>query len=441
MAYPPYGRSNSRSIFAPRWSSLFLGLTFFFLFASGYLYGQADAIQGRHVLSPILRQIGIDPGRVGIYAVAPVSAELSESDRQHVQAFWETWNYVNQEFLLRDRINHEQMVYAAIRGMLGTLNDPNSVFLSPAQRDVADADLRGTFDGVGISVENRSGAIQVVSPVDGSPAQEAGIVAGDILTHVDDADVRGYNLNDVVPLIRGPRGTTVRLTIERPGNAEPLLFELIRAEIRLQNIRARMLDNQIGYLRIASFSRNAPSELSDRINEMLNQQPSAIVLDLRSNPGGFVTSAVEITSQFLNDGVVYYQRGPSGEDQEYRTRGPGKLTTVPIAVLVNRGTASASEITAAALRDSGRAVLIGEKTFGKGTVQTVRQLSDRSGLRLTSAQWLTPEKVPIHGLGLDPDLAIEGPPAPGAADDATISEAVRYLSTAIAQQSVAEAAP
>jgi carboxyl-terminal processing protease len=306
---------------------------------------------------------------------------------------------------------------------------------------VADADLRGAFDGVGISVENRSGAIQVVSPVDGSPAQEAGIIAGDIVTHVDDTDVRGYALNDVVPLIRGPRGTVVRLTIERPGVGEPMVFALTRAEIRLQNIRARMLDEQIGYVRIASFSRNAPAELSERINDLLNQQPSAIVLDLRSNPGGFVSSAVEITSQFLNDGVVYYQRGPSGDDQEYRTRGHGKMTTVPIAVLVNRGTASASEITAAALRDSGRAVLIGEKTFGKGTVQTVRQLSDRSGLRLTSAQWLTPEKVPIHGLGLEPDVPVDGPPAPGAADDAAISEAVRYLSTAIAQQSLAEASP
>jgi carboxyl-terminal processing protease len=439
MAYPPYGPPRSRSNLAPRWSALFLGLTFFFLFASGYLYGQADAVQGRHILSPVLRQLGIDPSLVGIYAVAPVTADLSESDREHVQAFWETWNYVNKEFLNRDRINHQQMVYAAIRGMLGTLNDPNSVFLSPQQRDVADADLRGSFDGVGITVENRDGAIQVVSPVDGSPAQDAGIQAGDILTHVDFADVRGFNLNDVVPMIRGPRGTVVHLTIERPGVGEPMVFALTRAEIRLQNIRARMLDNQVGYLRIASFSRTAPAELSERMSDLLKQQPSAIVLDLRSNPGGFVTSAVDITSQFLSDGVVYYQRGPSGEDEEYRAKGSGKMTNLPIAVLVNRGTASASEITAAALRDNERAVLIGEKTFGKGTVQTVRQLSDRSGLRLTSAQWLTPEKVPIHGLGLEPDVAIESP-APGPTDDAVITEAVRYLHTAMAQ-SVAEATP
>ena len=441
MAYPTYGLNRSRSVFAPRWSSLFLGLTFFFLFSSGYLYGQADAVQGRHVLSPVLRQLGIDPGRLGIHAVAPVNAELSEADRQHVQAFWETWNYVNQDFVPRDRINHEQMIHAAIRGMLGTLGDPNSVFLSPSQRVAADADLRGTFDGVGISVENRNGAIQVISPVDGSPAQEAGVLAGDVVTHVDDTDVRGWELTDVVPLIRGQRGTMVRLSIERPGVAEPLSFPLTRAEIRLQNIRTRMLDDQIGYVRIASFSRTAPAELSERVNDLLNEQPAAIVLDLRSNPGGFVTSAVDITSQFLDDGVVFYQRGAGGEDQEHRTRGDGKMTNVPVAVLVNRGTASASEITAAALRDSGRAVIIGEKTFGKGTVQSVRQLSDRSGLRITSAQWLTPEKVPIHGLGLEPDVPIEGPIPPGAADDPAISEAVRYLTTALAQQPVAHASP
>jgi len=420
---------------------MLLALTFFFLFSSGYLYGQADAVQGKHALSPILRLVGIDPSRLGIYAIAPVNADLSETDRLHVQAFWETWNYVNQDFLPRDNVNREQMIFAAIRGMLSTLGDPNSVFLTPSQREMADADLRGRFDGVGISVDGRDGTVHVVAPIDGSPAQQAGILADDIVTHVDDTDVRGFNLNDVVPLIRGQSGTTVRLTIERPGAPEPLVFTLTRSEIRVAAVRARMLDSQIGYLRVASFSREAPSELLDRMKELLDQQPTAIVLDLRSNPGGFVNSAVEITSQFLNDGIVYYQRGASGDDQEYRTRGPGLMTNLPIAVLVNRGTASASEITAAALRDSGRGVLIGEKTFGKGTVQTVRQLSDKSGLRITSAEWLTPGKVPIHGLGLQPDIALEGLLAPGPATDPAITEAIRYLTTALAQQPVAMTTP
>ncbi|HEX3244308.1 MAG TPA: S41 family peptidase [Chloroflexota bacterium] len=440
MAFDPYGPRTARSMFVPRWSSIFLALTFFFLFSSGYLYGQADAIQGRHVLSPLLRQLGIDPSLVGIYAVAPAGADLNDTDRQHLQAFWETWNYVNEEFFPRDHVNHEQMIYAAIRGMLSTLGDPNSVFLSPSQREISDADLRGSFDGVGISVESSDGAIRVISPVDGSPAHEAGIISGDVVTHVDDTDVRALNINDVVPLIRGQRGTTVRLTIERQGLPAPLEFVLTRAEIRLQNIRARMLDQQIGYIRISSFSRNAPQELSDRINDLLVQRPSGLVLDLRSNPGGFVNSAIDITSQFLDDGVVLYQRGAGGDDQEYRTKGAGRMTSQPIAVLVNRGTASASEITAAALRDSGRAVLVGEKTFGKGTVQTVRQLSDRSGLRLTSAQWLTPEKTPIQGQGLQPDIAVD-PAAAGGDNDAAIAEAVRYLSTELAQQSVAGASP
>ena len=253
--------------------------------------------------------------------------------------------------------------------------------------------------------------------------------------------MRGWNLNDVVPLIRGQGGTTVRLTIERAGVAEPMQFTFTRAEIRVSAVRARMLDSQIGYIRVASFSREAPTELTNRMKELLDQQPTAIVLDLRSNPGGFVTSAVEITSQFLSDGVVFYQRGANGDDQEYRTRGPGLMTSLPIAVLINRGSASASEITAAALRDSGRGALIGEKTFGKGTVQTVRQLSDRSGLRITSAQWLTPGKVPIHGQGLQPDIAVEGPLTPGPANDPAITEAICYLTTAQAQQPVAMVTP
>ncbi|MFN0072213.1 MAG: S41 family peptidase [Chloroflexota bacterium] len=448
MAYNPYGQPSARygprrarSGFAPRWSSLFLALSFFFLFSSGYLYGQADAVQGRHVLSPALRQFGIDPSRVGIFAVAPVTTDLSEVERQHLQAFWETWNYVNRDFFPRENVNREQMVFGAIRGMLETLGDPNTVFLSPSQRELADADLRGSFDGVGIQVDNKDGDIRVVAPIDGSPAQEAGVLPGDILTHVDETDVRGFALSDVVPLIRGQRGTTVRLTLVRSGIEQPLSFTLARAEIRVQNVRARMLDGQIGYVRVSSFSRSAPADLSARISELMDQNPSALVLDLRSNPGGFVTSAVEMTSQFLSDSVVFYQRSANGDDQEFRTRGQGQMTTVPIAVLVNRGTASAAEITAAALRDGGRAVLIGEKTFGKGTVQSVRQLSDQSGLRLTSAQWLTPGKVPIHGQGLLPDITVEAPLAPAAESDPAIAEAIRYLSTALAQQPIASAAP
>lgn len=437
MSFDPYDRRPPRTRSGPRLSHVVAAVFSALFFASGYLYGQADAAQGQHALVPLLRRFSIDPSRVGVVTTAPDLSVLTDSERRNVQAFWETWNYVNRDFFPQDRVNREQMVYAAIRGMLDTLEDPNTVFLSPAQRQLADADLRGSFDGVGIQVDIKDGEIRVVAPIDGSPAQEAGMLPGDIVTHVDDTDVRGFDLNDVVPLIRGPRGSSVRLTVRRADADAPLVFTMARAEIRVQNVRARMLDQQIAYVRIASFSRTAPEDLAARLKEIQEQQPTALVLDLRSNPGGFVTAAVEMTSQFLDDGVIFYQRSAGGEDQEFRARGQGLMTGVPIAVLMNRGTASAAEITAAALRDAGRAVLIGEKTFGKGTVQSVRQLTDGSGIRITSAQWLTPGKEPIHGNGLQPQIPVEAPLTPALDNDPAINEAVRYLTTTIAQQKVA----
>jgi carboxyl-terminal processing protease len=173
----------------------------------------------------------------------------------------------------------------------------------------------------------------------------------------------------------------------------------------------------------------------------MSQHPSGMVLDLRSNPGGFVTSAIEISSQFMSDGVIFYQRSAGADDQEFRPTAGGLATSVPMVVLINRGSASASEITAAALRDAGRAVLMGEKSYGKGTVQTVRQLSDQSGLRLTSAQWLTPGKVPIHGVGLQPDVALEGALAPGTDIDAAVSDAAQYLLSHVAAGTAAAITP
>jgi carboxyl-terminal processing protease len=440
MAYGPIPRRSRVPL--PRLSLVFAVISFGLVFVSGYLYGQSDAVRGRHAFSPALRMIGIEPTQIGLFGTMPASLELSDGDRQRLAAFWETWSYVDKDFFPRESVNHTRMMYGAIRGMLESLNDPNTVFLTPASREAADAELRGSFDGVGIQVDVRDGQLRVTAPIDGSPAEQAGIRPGDVIVRVDDRDIRGLTSGDVVPLIRGPRGTAVTLMINREGSPEPLSFTLIRAEIRLSAVRARMLHPQVAYLRISSFNRGVSNEVNARLADLMIQQPAGLVLDLRSNPGGFVSSAVDTTSQFLRDGVIFYQRGADGEDQEFRpTTTTGQAADVPIVVLVNRGTASASEIMAAALRDNGRAVLLGEKTFGKGTVQSVRQLSDRSGLRLTSAHWLTPNQVPIHGEGLLPDIPVDAPLTPSVESDAAVEAALHYLLQTHASTGVATAAP
>jgi len=279
--------------------------------------------------------------------------------------------------------------------------------------------------------ENR---LTVVAPIEGSPAEAAGFRPGDVVLAVDGKSLSGKTLNDTVGLIRGQRGTPVTLTVVRQGSTDPIEITVVRAEIKLKSVRVRMLDDQVGYLRISSFSANTGTEMTNAVKNLVEQQAKGIVVDLRNNPGGYLSTSVEATAQFMDPGsVVLFQKSGNGDVKTYRTEGGGVATRVPLVVLINKGSASASEIMAGALRDSGRAFLVGEKSFGKGTVQNVHELSDRSGLRVTTAQWLTPADKPIQGVGLLPDQVIELPPTATIsseatrADDAQLDAAVRHL--------------
>jgi carboxyl-terminal processing protease len=311
--------------------------------------------------------------------------------------------------------------------LVEAVGDPYTTYVSPRHRELSDAELHGSFDGIGIQVDLREGKLRVVAPLDGSPGQRAGIWPGDVITHVDGQDVSHLSLADAVALIRGPRGTTVTLTVAREGEPAPLTFVIVRSEIKLESVRSRMLDDQqIGYVRVTTFAEPTGPQLREHLRTLLNAQPRAMVLDLRSNPGGYLSSAVEVTSQFLRDGVVLYQQGAAeAERQETRTNGSAQAADLPLAVLVDHGSASAAEVVAAALRDNRRAILVGEKTYGKGTVQELHNLSDNSQLRITVAQWLTPGGQPIQGEGLVPDIPVEA--AEGR--DATLDAAVQYLTT------------
>jgi carboxyl-terminal processing protease len=400
-------------------------LAFGMAFVSGYLFGRSEPANGPLAFLDILQ-----PST----ARATEERVLTSDEQQRFKVFWETWQIVERDFYDKTQVDHQKLIYGAIKGMVDAVGDPYTVYQTPAQREVSDTDLRGSFDGIGIQVDMKDNRLTVVAPIEGSPAEAAGFRPGDVVLEVDGKSLSGKTLNDTVGLIRGQRGTPVTLTVLRQGTNDPIQITVVRAEIKLKSVRVRMLDDQVGYVRISSFSASTGTEMANAVKNLIDQQARAIVVDLRNNPGGYLSTSVEASAQFVDPGtVVLYQQSGNGDRKTYRTEGGGTASQLPLAVLVNKGSASASEIMAGALRDNGRAFLVGEKTFGKGTVQNVHELSDKSGLRVTTAQWLTPAEKPIQGVGILPDQVVELPPTATIsseatrADDAQLDAAVRHL--------------
>ncbi len=343
--------------------------------------------------------------------------------------FWEVWQIVDAEYYDRSALDYQKLTFGAIRGMLEALGDPHTGFAEPTVSRISDEDMRGSFDGIGIQVEVKDGKLTVVAPIEGTPGDQAGIRAGDVIVQIDGADATKLSLMEAVSKIRGPRGTTVRLSIAREGAAEPLTFDLVRAEIKPVNVRSKLLPGAIGYVRLNSFTASSGDEVKAALSGLLEQHPRALILDLRNNPGGLLQAAVDVSSQFLKDGVVLYEKRRDGDPVPLNAKPGGVATDLPLVVLVNQGSASASEIVAGALQDRGRAVLVGEHTFGKDSVQNIHRLSDDSSVRVTFARWYTPNRQDIHQKGLTPDVAVALTDEDARAQrDPQLDRAVEYLS-------------
>jgi carboxyl-terminal processing protease len=322
--------------------------------------------------------------------------------------FWEAWHLVEDNFYSQ-LPDSQVLVWGAIRGALATLGDPHTSFLEPQPRQREKEDLSGRFGGIGAFVTQAEDGSISLDPMEGLPAQEAGVLKGDVVLKVDDTEITpDLTVDDVVTLVRGPVGTVVTLTLRREGLEEPLVIDVERADIPSPSVESQMLEEApaIGYVRIMMFSDRSATELEDALDTLKAEGMSSLVLDLRGNGGGLLGAAVDVASEFLGDGVILYQveRGPS--EKAEKATGPADYADAPLVVLVDGGTASASEIVAGALQDRGRAVLIGEKTYGKGSVQSVFDLSDGSSVHITSAQWLTPNRHQISGEGLTPDVEV-----------------------------------
>lgn len=338
--------------------------------------------------------------------LAADSKEQKPSTYELLNLFGDVFERVRSDYV--DETSDEQLIEAAVNGMLSSL-DPHSSYLNPKHYDDMKVQTQGAFGGLGIEVTMDGGLVKVVSPIDDTPAAKAGIQPGDLITHLDGEQVQGLTLAQAVDKMRGPAGSTLKLTIRRAGK-EPFDVTLTRAVIKIQSVREH-LEGKVGYLRISSFSEQTDTGLEasmDKLRKEAGGPLQGVVLDLRNNPGGLLSQAVAVSDDFLDKGEIVSTRARRAEDSQRFNAKPGDIAEgLPIVVLVNSGTASAAEIVAGALQDHGRAIILGTRSFGKGSVQTIIPLAGHGAMRLTTARYYTPSGRSIQAVGIEPDIVVE----------------------------------
>ena len=342
-----------------------------------------------------------------LYGRSQSPAALGEEDRENLALYAQALDVVRDDYVDRKAIDPEKQTYAAIEGMLESLGDEGHTrFLTPEEREQNREGLSGTYVGIGVQLQDEEDQVVVATPIEGSPADEAGVESGDVVVAVDGESVRGEDISEVVRKVRGPEGSAVKLTVLRGG--EERVFDLERAEIEAPVVSWALIPrSDVALVRLSSFSNDSAEEIREAFEEARAAGARRFVLDLRDNPGGSLDQAVEMAGDFLEPGsVVYIRKEATGEREKVRVEDGSEPTNAPLAVLVNEGSASSSEILAGALRDNGRATVVGERTFGTGTVLSEFTLRDGSAILLGIAEWLTPDGDFIRGTGIKPDIKV-----------------------------------
>ncbi len=322
--------------------------------------------------------------------------------------FWETWEIIHDQYV-EQPVDNTTLMRGAISGMLDSLGDQHTSYMNPDQYMQANIPMDGEYEGIGAWVDTTSEYLTIISPMPNSPAEKVGLIPGDQVIMIDGEDMTGIDGSLVIRRVLGPAGSEVVLTISREGKPEPFDVTIIREKIIIPSIESKMLENNIGYVQIITFGADTRSELRENLEELLEQDPIGLIVDLRNNGGGYLQTAVEVASEFIAEGVILYEDyGTDEEMEEYYAHKGGLATEIPLVLLVNEGSASASEIVAGAIQDHQRGPLVGAITFGKGSVQNWIELRNNQGaVRVTIARWLTPDKRQIHETGLTPKFLVE----------------------------------
>jgi carboxyl-terminal processing protease len=387
---------------------ILIACCFYFVFATGYLAGQKGSFGS---VIPGLGQVkNADTGK-------PKDVDFS--------LYWEAWNSFKDKSVYD--LDGQKMVYGSIAGMLSSVNDPYTVFFTPEDNKRFKEDFQGEFTGIGVELVMKNNLPTVVAPLSKTPAESAGLKADDVILEVDGQKTSDLGFNEIVDKIRGQKGTKVTLKIARAGKDEPITVEVIRDTIVVKSVEWEFKDNngkKYAYVKVRQFGDDTDELFSQFVDDAVNNHPDGIIVDLRNNPGGYLESAINLSSYFLDGGVVVKEAGKQGE-KEYKVTKKARLNGTKTVVLVNGGSASASEIFAGAMQDRGAATLLGEKTFGKGSVQQLIDLSDGSSIKVTVAKWLTPKGRAINGEGIKPDIAVPANDDPKI--DNQLQEAVSQL--------------
>ncbi len=373
-------------------------------FSGGFVVGHFSSLG---VFNPGFSLPGL-PASPTILSTPQAAGDATPGELQQLfTPFWEAWTLVHEQYVDQP-VDDIALMRGAIRGMLAALGDDHTSYMDPQEYKDANAGLAGNYEGIGAYVDTTGDYLIVISPIKDSPAEAAGLRAGDKIIAIDGEDMTGINPELARRKVLGPAGTTVILTIQREGEEKPFDVSITRAQITVKSVEYEM-KGDIAYVQLNTFGDTTGEELRDALQEVMAQNPKGLILDLRNNGGGYLRTSVEVLSQFIKKGeVALYEQYGDGKRETFETVGGGLATDIPMVVLINEGSASASEIVAGALQDYGRALLVGVKSYGKGSVQNWIPLNGNEGaVRITIAKWLTPKERTIHKIGLEPDVVIE----------------------------------
>ncbi|ARJ37593.1 peptidase S41 [Sporosarcina ureae] len=328
-------------------------------------------------------------------------------ERKEFKKLYEAYDQLKESYF--DDVDDQVVIDGAINGMVDSLGDPYSDYLNEKEAKQLNESISSSFEGIGAEIQESNGYISIVSPIKNSPAEKAGLLPNDTVLSVDGESIQGLSSSEAVLLIRGEKGSTVTLSVRRGEKSDPFDVKIVRDVIPINTVYAEMLDDNIAHINITSFSEHTYEELLEALNEMTDKGMEGVLIDVRQNPGGILSGAIDISDLFVPDGKILFQTEEKGKTPEAYPSSNGQKVTVPVALIVDEGSASASEILAGALKEAAGIPIVGVKTFGKGTVQTPTQLPDGSNLKLTTAKWLTPDGNWIHKKGIEPDVKVPYP--------------------------------
>ncbi len=374
------------------------------LLSAAFAGGMMLAQKNEFIKSASLKQADYAGKVYNKYITAPANKLTQDVD---FNLFWEVWDLLKEEYVDRNLLNDKQMFYGALKGLVESTGDPYTVFMEPKLAKEFSDDLAGTFEGIGAEIGKKNDIITIVAPLADMPAEKAGLKSGDKIYAINGQSTAGLSTDEAVSLIRGPKGTEVTLTIFRDGFDMTKDFKIIRDAIVVKSVRTEMRDDKIFIITITNFNDDTANLFKEAAMKAVAQGPKGVILDLRNNPGGYLETAIDVASEWIDQGVIVTEQFNPEKKNEYLNRGRARLKDFPTVVLVNQGSASASEIVSGALKDYKKATIVGKKTYGKGSVQTLEELNDGSSVKITVAKWLTPSGLNINGEGIAPDVEVD----------------------------------